>query len=64
MWQYYGSATRLESISYLGSRLWEILSKNQKFSIFNENVKVLKGESCNCSLCKNYLSQVDFLENS
>ena len=48
----------IKTITYLGSRLWQLLPQEIKqshtLSIFNERIKCWKGGECNCRLCKTY----------
>ena len=55
----------IETITYLGSRLWQLLPKEIKqsntFSIFKKGIKYWKGGEFNCRLCKTYIPEVGFL---
>ena len=55
----------LETISFLGSRLWQALPDDMKESdipsSFNRKIKTWKGEECNCRLCRPFVAQVGFL---
>ena len=59
---YYGS----ETISFLGSKIWERLSSNIKDSenlnIFKSNIKSWKPENCPCRLCRLYIADIGFIE--
>ena len=56
----------LETVSFLGSRLWQALPNNMKqsdtISSFKRRIKSWKGEECNCPLCRPLLAQVGFLK--
>ena len=55
----------IETINYLGSRLWQLLPQEIKqpntFFIFKKRIKCWKGGECNCRLCKTDIPQVGFL---
>ena len=55
----------LETISFLGSRLWQALPNDMKQSdtlaTFKRRIKTWKGEECNCRLCRPFVAQVGFL---
>ena len=55
----------IKTITYLGSRLWQLLLQEIKqsntLSIFKKRIKCWKGGECNCRLCKTYIPQVGFL---
>ena len=55
----------IESISFLGNRLWSTLPNIFKqasiLPIFKNHIKCWKGESCNGRLCKIYIPQVEYL---
>ena len=55
----------IETIAYLGNRLWQLLPQEIKQSntlpIFKKRIKCWKGGECNCRLCKRYIPQVGFL---
>ena len=59
---YYGS----ESISFIGTKMWELLPSNIKDSenlnIFKLNIKTWKPENCPCRLCKLYTADIGFIE--
>ena len=54
-----------ETITYLGSKLWQLLPQEIKQSntlpIFKKRIKCWRGGECNCRLCKTYMPQVGFL---
>ena len=56
---------RIETIAYLGSRLWQLLlqeiKQSSNLSIFKKRIKCWKGGKCNCRLCKTSIPQVGFL---
>ena len=56
----------LETISFLGSRLWQALPNDMKqsdtLSTFKRRIKTWKGEECNCRLCRPFVAQVGFLK--
>ena len=55
----------IETISFLGNRLWStlpnIIKQASTLSIFKSHIKCWKGENCNCGLCKIYIPQVGYL---
>ena len=55
----------LETISFLGSRLWQVLPNDVKQSdtlaTYKRRIKTWKGEECNCRLCRPFVAQVGFL---
>ena len=55
----------IESITYLGSKLWQLLPLEIKQSntlpIFKKRIRCWKGDQCNCRLCKTYIARVGFL---
>ena len=55
----------LESISFLGCKLWHGISNDIKqslnISIFKKRIKEWKGDDFNCRLCKTFIAQVGFL---
>ena len=55
----------LETISFLGCRLWQALPNDMKqsdtLSSFKRKIKTWKGEECNCILCRPFVAQVGFL---
>ncbi len=55
----------VQTISYLGNKLWQLLQQEMKQSntlpIFKRRIKCWNGDKCNCRLCKTYIPQVGFL---
>ena len=55
----------IETISFLGNRLWStlpnIIKQASTLPIFKSHIKCWKGENCNCRLCKIYIPQVGYL---
>ena len=55
----------IETISFLGNRLWStlpnIFKQARTVPIFKNHIECWKGESCNCRLCKIYIPQVGYL---
>ena len=55
----------IETISFLGNRLWStlpnIIKQASTLSIFKSHIKCWKGKNCNCRLCKIYIQQVGYL---
>ena len=55
----------IETIAYLGSKLWQLLPQEIKQSdtlpLFQKRIRCWKGSECNCRLCKAYIPQVGFL---
>ena len=55
----------LETISFLGCRLWQALPNDMKqsdtLSSFKRKIKTWKGEESNCRLCRPFVAQVGFL---
>ena len=55
----------IETISFLGNRLWStlpnIIKQASTLSIFKSLIKFCKGENCHCRLCKIYIPQVGYL---
>ena len=55
----------IQSIAFLGCKLWHGLSNDIKQSLnittFKKRIKKWKGEECNCRLCKTFVAQVGFL---
>ena len=55
----------IETISFLGNRLWSTLPNIVKqasiLPIFKNHIKCWKGENCHCRLCKTYIPQVGYL---
>ena len=55
----------LESIKFLGPKIWESLPNNLKnkesIESFKMAIKGWKPESCPCRLCKTYLQNIGYL---
>ena len=55
----------IETIAFLGNRLWQVLPHEIKDSstlpIFKKQIRCWKGDKCNCRLYKAYIPQVGFL---
>ena len=55
----------VESIAYLGNKLWHILPQEIKqsnsLSIFKKQIRCWNGGKCKCRLCKVYIPKVGFL---
>ena len=55
----------IETISFLGNRLWStlpnIIKQASTLAIFKSHIKCWKGENCNCRLCKIHIPQVGYL---
>ena len=55
----------LETISFLGCRLWQALPNDLKqsdtLSSFKRKIKAWRGEECNCRICRPFVAQVGFL---
>ena len=55
----------LESIRFLGPKIWErlpnYLKKKESIENFKMTIKEWKPESCPCGLCKTYLQNVGYL---
>ena len=56
----------IETISFLGNRLWStlpnIIKQASTLPIFKSHINCLKGENYNCRLCKIYIPQVGYLK--
>ena len=54
-----------ESLSYLGSKIWEIvpedLKQKKSLNSFKEAIKLWKPNDCPCRLCKIYIDGVGFI---
>ena len=54
----------LQSVRYLGPKIWELVPNNIKYSNslskFKKLIKSWKPEACPCWLCKTYIAQVGF----
>ena len=55
----------VDSIAYLGNKLWQILPQEIKqsnsLSIFKKQIRCWNGGRCNCRLCKVYIPKAGFL---
>ena len=55
-----------ESISNLGSKIWDLVPRNLKdisdLDRFKKAIKQWKLEDCSCKLCKVFMQNVGFLE--
>ena len=55
----------IETISFLGNRLWStltiIIKQANTLSIVKSHIKCWMGENCNCRLCKIYIPLVGYL---
>ena len=55
----------LQSVRYLGPKIWELVPNNIKYSNslskFKKLIKSWKPEACTCRLCKTYIAQVGFI---
>ena len=55
----------LQSVRYLGRKIWELVPYNIKYSNslskFKKLIKSWKPEACTCRLCKTYIAQVGFI---
>ena len=55
----------IESISYLGPKIWDILPEKLKnidnLEHFKKEIKTWKPDNCPCRLCKVYIERVGFL---
>jgi hypothetical protein len=56
----------LESIRYLGPKIWKLIPDELKelksLELFKQKVKSLKFEDCPCKLCKNYIHGVGYID--
>ena len=56
----------LESIRYLGPKIWKLvpdeLKELKSLELFKQKVKSLKFEDCPCKLCKNYIHGVGYID--
>ena len=54
-----------DSISYIGLKIWDILSNDyktmQNLETFKIKIKKWKPENCPCWLCKVYIDRIGFL---
>ena len=55
----------VESIAYLGNKLWQILlqeiKQSNSLSVFKKQIRCWNDGKCNCMLCKVYIPKVGFL---
>ena len=55
----------IQSVRYLGPKIWELIPNNIKYSNslskFKKLIKLWKLEACPCRLCKTYIAQVAFI---
>ena len=55
----------LNSLAYLGSRIWELLPNNlerlESAEAFKPKIKAWIPENCPCRICKPYIYQVGFI---
>ena len=55
----------LQSVRYLGPKIWELVPNNIKYSNslsrFKKIIKSCKPETCPCRLCKTYIAQVELI---
>ena len=55
----------IETLSYLGSKIWEQVPEDIKFSdslkVFKQKIKYWKPTFCPCRLCKLYIANLGFL---
>ena len=55
----------LESLSYLGPKIWELLSlevkETETLLQFKAKIKTWNPQSCPCYLCRTYLQNVGFI---
>ena len=55
----------LESLSYIGSKLWDSIQSHMKeidsINEFKHVIKTWKPDSCSCRLCKVYLQNIGYL---
>ena len=56
----------LESIRYLGPKIWKLIPDELKelksLELFKLKVKSLKFDNCPCKLCKNYIHGVGYID--
>ena len=54
-----------ETLTFLGTRIWEIvpdyIKKSNSFEEFKLKIKLWNPENCPCRLCQRFLQQVGFL---
>ena len=55
----------LQSVRYLGPKIWKLVRNNIKYSNslskFKKLIKLWKPEACPCRLCKTYIAKVEFI---
>ena len=55
----------IQSVRYLGPKIWELVPNNIKYSNslskFKKLIKSWKPEACPCRLCKTYIAQLGFI---
>ena len=53
------------SLTYLGTKLWELIPSNMKdtesVEVFKNRIKGWIPDNCPCRLCKTYIHQVGFI---
>ena len=58
----------LQSVRYLGQKIWELLPSNIKYSNsaskFKKLIKSRKLEVCPWRLCKTYIALIEFIQGS
>ena len=56
----------LESIIYVGPKIWKLITDKLKdlesLELYKQKVKSLKFEDCPCKLCKNYIHGVGYID--
>ena len=56
----------IESVRYLGPKIWESIPANMKevdtIQCFKSGIKKWKPKSCPCRFCKTYLQQIGYME--
>ena len=59
------TAHGIETIKYIGSRLWQTLpSENREYrtlEIFKGRIKNWKADKCNCKLCKTFIANLGYI---
>ena len=51
----------LESLPYIGSKLWDSIPYHMKENEFKHVIKTWKPGLCSCRLCKVYLQNIGYL---
>ena len=55
----------IESVSFLGQRLWHALpesfKQSENLAEFKRKIRNWKGLDCNCRLCKKYIADLGYL---